>query len=78
MADRSRGARRPVQLPVVMHDRHTIAREMHIELQAVGAGGEAAVERGDRIFRADLAAATMREDERGRRFERTMHGGILG
>ena len=50
---------------------------MDVELQAVGAGGQSAIERGDRIFRANLAATTMRKHEGARRSDRRVHRAIL-
>jgi hypothetical protein len=37
---------------------------MHIELEAVGAGGESPIEGDERVFRPDLAAAAMGKDKR--------------
>jgi hypothetical protein len=49
-----------------MHDGHAVARQVHVELEAVGAGREAQIERDERVLRAEGAAAAMREDERTR------------
>jgi hypothetical protein len=48
---------------VMDHD-NSVARQVNVELEAVGAGGQPAVERHDRVFWANPAAATVREDER--------------
>ena len=50
---------------------------MYVELEAVGAGGKAAIERGNRVFRPDLAAAPMSDDQGARRSERRVHRAIL-
>ena len=60
-----------------MDDDDAVAREVHVELQAVGAGRKAAIEGRDRVFGADLAAAAVGEHERPRRAKRRMHGAIL-
>ena len=51
---------------------------MHVELQAVGASGKPAIEALDCVFRPDLAAAAVRENERTRHVEQRVHGRILG
>ena len=52
-----------------MDDDDAVAGEVDVELQAVGAGRQSAIERGNRVFRADLAAAAVREHEGPRRHE---------
>ena len=70
--DRAAQRRRPIQGPIVMHDDHAVAREVDVELEAVGAEREAVVERGDRILRRQRAPAAMREHEGPRRSEEGM------
>ena len=50
------------------HD-NLVAREVDVELEAIGAGRQSAIERCNRVFRANLAAAAMREHEAGARGE---------
>ena len=59
--------RRPFERAIVMDDDDAVAREVHVELEAVGAERQAVVERRERVFRGERAAASMREDERPRR-----------
>lgn len=54
------------QHSIVVDDGTAVAGETHIELEAVGAGGEPAVEPFNRVFRADLAAAPVSKNERPR------------
>ena len=56
--------RRALQRRVVMHDDDAVARQVHVELEAVGAERQAVVERRDRVLRPQRGAAAMREDER--------------
>ena len=74
---RSGSTRRAIEQAVVMHDDLAIARQVHVELEAVGAGRQSAIERRDRVFRSDPAAAAMREDKRPIGGKRGMHAGSL-
>jgi hypothetical protein len=49
-----------------MHDRYAIAREMDIELEAVGAGRKAALECWNRVLGTERPPAPVREHERRR------------
>jgi hypothetical protein len=55
-----------------MHDYDAVARETDVELEAVGAEGEPVLERRQRIFRRQRAAASMRKNERSGRLEKRM------
>ena len=55
---------------VVVHDDDAVARQVHVELEPIGAERQAVVERGDRVLRRERAAAAMREHQRPRRAER--------
>ena len=57
---------------IVVNDDDAVAREVHVELEAVGAEREAVVERRDRVLRRQRAAAAMREHERTRDGEEGM------
>ena len=61
-----------LQQPVVMDDDDAVAREVDVELEAVGAEREAVVECGDGVLGREGAAAAMREDQRPRRREERM------
>ena len=50
---------------------------MDVELETVGSRRQSAIERNDGVFRAQLAATAMREDQGTRRPERRIHGAIL-
>jgi magnesium chelatase subunit I len=60
-----------------MNDDNSVAGEVDVELEAVGARGEPAIERRDGIFRASLAATAMRKHEGAGRSDRRMHRAIL-
>ena len=47
-----------------MNDDDAVPGEMDVELEAVGAQRHPVVERGDRVFRRQRAAAAMGEDQR--------------
>jgi len=42
-----------------MHNDDTVCRKVHIELEAIGAARHADVERRNRVFRTEVAAATV-------------------
>jgi hypothetical protein len=44
------------------HD-DTIGGQMHVQLESIGAGGMAAIKRGDGVFRPERASTAMREHE---------------
>ena len=48
--DRTPGIGRPLECRVVMHDHDAVAGEMDIELEAVGAEGEAVIESHERVL----------------------------
>ena len=50
-----------------MDDDDAVAREVHVELEAVGAERQAVVECGHRVLRRQRAAAAMGEHQRPRR-----------
>ena len=52
----------PIDVGIVRQHRHLITRDPHVELEAIGAGGEPEIERGKRVFRTDRAPAPVRED----------------
>ncbi len=62
--DRSRGVGAPIEIRVMVHDRHAVTREVHVELEPVCAGREPEIEGRTGILRAERAAAAMREHER--------------
>ena len=72
MCNRPLKVGRAIERPVVMHDHDAVAREPDVELEAVGAEGEPVLERRQRIFRRQRAAASMRKDERSGRLEKRM------
>ena len=47
-----------------MHHGHAVGRQVHVQLEAVGAGREPEVERRQRVFRTERASAAVREDQR--------------
>ena len=51
--------RRPLERRIMVHDHHTVARQVHVEFQAVGAERETVIERGDGVFRAEGCTASM-------------------
>ncbi len=57
--DGARGIRGAVERRVVAHDDHPVGGEMHVQLQPVGTGREATLERGHGVLRAERAAASM-------------------
>ena len=57
----------------MMNDNNSVARQVHVELEAVGASSKSAIEGNQRIFRSELASAAMGEDKRAVRRERRMH-----
>ena len=61
---RTRGLGRAVQRRVVVYHRHAIGRQMHVQFQAVGADPDSQIEGGERIFRTERRASTVREHER--------------
>ena len=63
---------RPFQHAVVVNDDDAVAREMQVELEAVGAERQAVVERRQGVFRGERAPSTVREDEGRRRREKGM------
>ena len=58
------------------HD-HPVGRQADVQLQAVGAGGQATVEGRDRVFRTQRTAAAMREDARAAVRERKAQCSML-
>ena len=69
--DAAPGVCRAIERRVVMDDDDAVARQVHVELEAVGAERQAVVERRDRVLGRQRAAAAMREDERPGRRQRT-------
>ena len=61
--ERTATARGPIERGVVMHHRHAVARQADVELEPVGADRKAVVERDERVFRAQLRPAAMREHQ---------------
>jgi len=47
-----------------MDNDDAVAREVDVELQGIGTGRKSAIERGNRIFRSNLAAAAVGEHQR--------------
>jgi len=47
----------------VNHDRHTVTRQTHIELNAIRAGNERFFESGERVFRRYRGCATVTDDK---------------
>ncbi len=68
-ADGSGSIRRPVECRVVNDDGNAVGGEMDVDLEAVGAERHAVVDRRHGVFRRELRAATMGEDERTIGFE---------
>ena len=54
-----------------MHHHDAVRRELHVQLEAVRPGLHASIERGQRVFRAEGAAASVREHQRTRMIEKT-------
>jgi len=48
---------------VVNYYRHTVARQTHIEFNAIRAGNECFFESGERVFRRYRGCATMTDDQ---------------
>src|SRR4029450_6572755 len=61
---------------MVNHD-NSVARKVDVELEAIGAGHQSAIERLNRVFRANLAPAAMRKHEGTQRTDRGIHRAIL-
>jgi len=59
--DTSRGIRRAVERGIVTHDDNTVGRQVHVQLQPVGACCQPTLERGHRVLRAKRASAPVRE-----------------
>ena len=53
-----------IERGIVAHDDAAIARQVDVELHAIGAAGDAQVEGDQRVLRAQRASAPMREHER--------------
>ena len=65
---------RAVEQVVVNHHRHAVGRQVHVELEAVGARAKAGLEGRQRVFGRERAAAAMREHARTPATEER-HGG---
>jgi hypothetical protein len=59
------------------HD-DAVGGQMHIQLESIGTGGVAAIERGDSVFRPERAAAAMREHQTLVIVEESHMGGFRG
>ena len=57
-------AGRALERIVVMHDDHAVARQVHVELEAVGAAGQAVVERDQRVLGPERGAAPVCVNQR--------------
>ena len=71
---------RPVEKRVVVHDDLSVAREVHVELEAVGPERHAVIEGGERVLGTQSRPAAVSEDEgpaAGRAARPGCHGGIL-
>lgn len=75
--DQSSPTSRTIQEIVVMDDNHAVAREMDIELDAVGPGGQPAVECDDGVLGPELAAAAVGKDQRPGGVKDPVHRAIL-
>ena len=73
----SRCGRRAIEQAIVMDHHDPVARQVHVELEAVGTVGQPLIEGCHRIFRREGAAAAVREDERAGRGHCRMHAPIL-
>ena len=62
--DRPGRVGRAIERRVVADDDFAVGRQVDVELEAVGARGQAGVERRDRVFGPQRPSAAMREDER--------------
>ena len=62
-AHRTCGVGRALESGVVNHDRHAVARQVHVAFDAVAAQCQAALEGGHGVFRGQLGAAAMGKDE---------------
>ena len=62
--ERARAIRRPLQRVVVMDDDNPVAREVHVELEAVGAEREPVLEGRERVLGPQSRSAAMGVDER--------------
>ena len=51
------------------HDGNAVGRQLHVDLETVGAERDAVVDRRHGVFRRELRAAAMGEDERRRGLE---------
>ncbi len=58
-----------IERRIVKDHGHAVGRQPHVELDTVGAERHAVVERGHGVFRRELGAAAMREDQRPRRLK---------
>ena len=56
-----------------MHHDHAVARQVHVQFEAVGAEREAVVERRDRVFRRQRAATAMGKHQRAGRHKKQEH-----
>jgi len=63
--------RRALQCVIVVNDGNTVGREVHIELETVGAGGHPDVERRNRVLGTEGAATAMGKDTGPRPIEET-------
>jgi hypothetical protein len=48
----------------MVHDHRPVARQLHVELQAIGAEGQAMIERGQGVLGPQRGAAPMGVDQR--------------
>jgi hypothetical protein len=58
---------RPLERLVMMDDYDTVPRQVHVELEAVGAKRKAVIERGDGVFRPERRSTPVGVHERSRR-----------
>src|ERR1700730_3172294 len=64
VGNRTRHLRRPPQSRIVNHDRHAVAREPNVKLDALGAIAHCASERGDRVLRRHCRCSSVTNDQR--------------
>ena len=62
--DRTRSIGGPLERVIVNDDGNAIGRQLHVDLEAVGAERHAVVDRGQGVFRREACAAAMGEDQR--------------
>lgn len=69
IVDRAATVGRAIERLVMNEDRHTIGRELDVDLEAVGAEGQAVVERRHGVLRGEPRATAVRKHQGTRRLE---------